>query len=182
MDETRPQGTMEPVVPLEIDQAAERICSYLSAAAYLTGGALLPHATHDYDILIRSALSDSDLLIQASKLYKETREIAKIVIHSAYGKSTDEWRAVIKLVYNGYDMDLLVMPGAMSIHEVLARYPLSIQKQALRIGVEPKRTAPYRHPDYTEHIIVVHKGGISYKKYRKYYPDKAFLVLPGVEV
>lgn len=183
MDETVAETNMDTVVPFAITYAAGLVAEYLEGSVYLSGGALLSHETRDYDFLVVTQMSDSDLLENIRQLYTRTAEMQEVKVMEAYNGQTGSWRMIAKVIYMGHAIDILVIPTGYSVADIMANYPLSIQKQALWLaGPNLYGTHEVYHKDFTpesDNLIIVHSVGAAMEKYQRYYPRHAFLLLPG---
>ena len=161
--------------------------AFKGAEVFLVGGALAPHKTNDFDIVI---LSDyySDQIINPMKQLYEARMFDAINIYKAYDlevedKSTwDDGKFHTKCVCDvaGTKMDFLFCRKSEypSIYNVLDGFPLSIQMQAVDFEGNLHKGARFN----ADKIVCFYgKGSPSEKKYRKYYPDKDFIYDTDIE-
>lgn len=183
MDETETKGKMGTSVPAEIALCADLVSKELDASVYLTGGALLPHETQDYDLMVYTELETEDVLRRVQEFCTATHVVDSLVVTECYQKDPETWRMIAKITYMDYKVDLLILHQESTVKDIMKRYPLSIQKQALWLaGPCLYDTTEVYHHDFLpvdDKLIVVHKIGSHVDKYRKYYPDHGFLLLPG---
>jgi hypothetical protein len=181
MDASETKRDMEPVVPSEIKDLCYRLAVSLDASVYITGGALQDRPVQDYDIIVMSKVPSHKTLDAISYFTFSHCGCTDECTTAASEGMDEKWDGVVQFKWKGLEVDILVPKDGLSIMDILGMYPLSIQKQAWLVAPEHHEHI-IRHPDYTEDIIVVYDSGSAYTKYRKYFPDKAFLLLPGVHV
>lgn len=171
---TREMGTS---VPAEVVLFADKVARGLDASVYLTGGALQPRKAEDYDLLVKSKQPKGFCTACIEEL---KNSVFTLRYNESYNGQEGAWDAVWSVEYEGYKIDILLVPTRKSLIEVLGEYPLSIQKQALWMaGPTLYRTPLVRHDNYCVEPIVAYEGGTALKKYMDYFPDEAFLLLPN---
>lgn len=183
MDETVAETNMDATVPFAVKFAAGLVAEYLEGSVYVSGGALLPHESPDYDFLVVTQMSAADLLKYVVQLDHDIDEMTVVKIMESYNNQDDTWRMVVKLEYMQHNIDVLVIPTGYDVKDIMGSYPLSIQKQALWLaGPNLYGTHEVYHKDFTppgDGLITVFSTGPAFEKYQKYYPDHAFLLVPG---
>lgn len=187
MDAPRKEPDVEPFIPPAVTDAASIIAGRIEGSVYLTGGALLPHVTQDYDLLIQTKMPTDDVQKAIKDMCSDTPGMCLMRIMESYHDApAGIWRGVVKVRYKGAALDLLIISESDTIRSAMERYPLSIQKQALHLaGPSLYDTPEVYHPDFTpasDNLIIVRSSGAALVKYQKYYPKHGFLLLPGVVV
>lgn len=140
---------------------------------YLSGGALAPHKTNDYDIVVISKYYSDRILEPMKKLY-DVGMFDSIECYEAYGDTEEDdnkFHTKIVCDVSGTKVDFLFAMGSdYDIMSLMDNYPLSIQMQAVDFNgnlIQGERFCDYK--------IVVYQRGSSEEKYRKYYPNKEFI-------
>ncbi len=144
---------------------------------YLSGGALAPHTTNDFDIVIISNYY-SDRILDPMRLLYQAGMFDTIECYEAYGEepgtnSEDDGKFHTKIVcaVGGVKVDFLfTRRHDYDIRLLMFDYPLSIQMQSLDFDGNLIQGTRYR-----EDKIVVYQKGSAEEKYKTYYPDKEFI-------
>ena len=144
---------------------------------YLSGGALAPHPTHDYDIVIISDWLHEEIFKEVTDMYK-VGILSEVEIYKAYDLGDEEdSKFHTKAVCNmqGVKVDLLFADATDfgSIHDVMNEYPLSIQMQAM----DSSGRIIHGKNFCLDPIKIYRKGCVKscIEKYRKYYPNTKFI-------
>jgi len=142
---------------------------------FYTGGHLLPHHSPDIDIIIvvPSHTKTGPILNAFGDDYKYIG-FQTVICSEAYGTEEDSYAAVITLTSKSNKYDLLfIKSDNFNIMNWLKFYPLSIQ----RIAKSLKSGQIYKDPKQSsEQIIIYHNDPKFVSKYKKYYPEREFIL------
>lgn len=143
---------------------------------YLSGGALAPHPTHDYDIVIISDWLHKEIYDEVTSMY-QVGILSEVDIYKAYGLGEEEdnkfhTTAVCKM--QGVKVDLLFTDSTdfPTIEDVMLKFPLSIQMQAMDSDgniIQGK--------NFSLGPIKIYNPGrkACIEKYKTYYPTTEFI-------
>ena len=144
---------------------------------YLAGGALAPHPTHDYDIVIINDWFHKEIYDEVT-IMCQVGIISEVEIYKAYGLGEEEdnkfhTKAVCNM--NGVKVDLLFADSTdfPTIEDVMLEFPLSIQMQAL-----DSKGNIIRGKNFSLNPIKIYRTGCvksCIEKYKTYYPNTEFI-------
>ena len=140
---------------------------------YLAGGCLAEHGVNDYDIVIISRYWSDELIKFIEDWYRQGNT-DDCNIYRAYnqgGDDDDKFHTKAVCHIDGIKVDLLFVDSAKyNINQVLDRFPISIQMQA--VGPYSRIIQGSR---FCANPIIIYNDTPATEKYRKYYPDRRFI-------
>lgn len=159
-------------IPLHIMAEIDAVRrAFPGSTLYATGGCLQDRDSQDFDILVQSPHDSANALRHMTALYKQGLFSRIVVTHAYDDEINNPFHTIAVTTIWGEKVDFLFIKQDKSIQDVLNSYPLSIQMRAVSIDTGTEIIGKL----YSEHPIIVHRGGKSEAKYREYYPDRLFV-------
>lgn len=166
-------------IPKQVREAVDEVmCRFRTSEAYYMGGCLQDRPAEDYDVAVYTMATPTIIEGMMNELFP-----GRTIHYPVYeDECNNPYKHICTLKWYGCKVDFLFCKPDLDIYEIMDRFPLSIQMQALYalyIGV-PELNMTQAAGFYKDPIIV-YDGGTAEEKYRRYFPDTKFVNPNGTE-